>query len=102
VEMSGLMLTTSNRQHLRTWLVIGATITNVAMNMYTIRGSVSLVQHLSHFVTNAILGCAFILFSRNAFLEKWTSLERLLPFAFLVASAVGIYSHLAGAGWVLR
>jgi len=96
VEMSGLMLTTSNRQHLRTWLVIGATITNVAMNMYTIPRFGVIGAASVSFVTNAILGCAFILFSRNAFLEKWTSLERLLPFALLgLASAVGIYSHLA-------
>ena len=69
LETYALMLTTSNRQHVRMYSVIFASILNVVLNYYAIPNYGALGAAIVSLITNVIVGIIYIFFTRSLFYE---------------------------------
>jgi O-antigen/teichoic acid export membrane protein len=86
VDVYGIMMTTSQRQTVRMYIVIAGTVLNLALNAYMIPRYGPWGAALVSFVTNVMVGAAYIIGSRQSFL-RWTC-DPLYVLSFCVSLAI--------------
>jgi O-antigen/teichoic acid export membrane protein len=94
VDVYGLMMTTSQRQIIRMYIVIAGTVTNLALNAYMIPRYGPWGAALVSLVTNILVGVAYIIGSRQSFL-RWTG-DPLYVLSFCISLGIAIL------GWNFR
>ncbi|MGK9368119.1 oligosaccharide flippase family protein [Melioribacter sp. Ez-97] len=83
IEPLGLLLTTSNKQHIRAYTVLFVTIISIAMNIVLIQKYGVLGVVLTGFVTNSIILITYIFFSYEI-CQKWYVNTKFVYFIFSV------------------
>jgi len=88
-EATGLMLTSSNRQHIRLWIAFGAVLINLAFNAWAIPRFGATGAAVVSLLTNFLAGCGFIVAARTEVLRWILSVQTSLPvIAALLLGAV--------------
>jgi O-antigen/teichoic acid export membrane protein len=94
VDVYGLMMTTSQRQTVRMYIVMAGTLINLALNVYMIPRYGPWGAALVSFVTNILVGVGYVIGSRQPFL-RWTG-DPLYVISFCISLGIAIL------GWNFR
>lgn len=79
VETFALMLTTSRRQQVRMWIVVGGTIINFGMNIFFIPRFGPYGAALVSLITNIIVGIGYIIAARSSLTQWMLNVRSLIP-----------------------
>ena len=88
VDAYGIMITTAQRQSVRMYIVVAATVVNLALNAYMIPRYGPWGAAVVSLITNVLVGTGFILGSRQSFF-RWTG-DPLYLAASGIALGIGV------------
>jgi O-antigen/teichoic acid export membrane protein len=100
VDVYGLMMTTSQRQKVRMYIVIAGTVINFALNAYMIPRYGPWGAALVSIITNALVGAATIIGSRQPFLHWTGDLRYVLSCCITLGSAVLAWNFREVSVWL--
>lgn len=84
-EAFSIMLTTSNRQHIRMWAVISAATLNIVLNYYFIKKYGALGASIVSFVSNLFVILVYLYFLRRLFVVWILKYEQLFLYLFSIS-----------------
>lgn len=88
-ETYGLMLTTSNKQKIRMYIVVVGTVINLIINFFLIPFLGALGASITSLVTNIFVGLAYTFFSPNL-LRNWISNMQFLKLTLITVFVITI------------
>jgi O-antigen/teichoic acid export membrane protein len=90
-EASGLMLTSSGRQHIRAWIAFGAVVVNLACNAWAIPRYGATGAAAVSLLTALLVGVSTMVAARTDVLRWFLSAQTGLPVAVAALLSVGIW-----------
>lgn len=92
VEAYALMLTTSQRQKRRLWVVAGATVFNLLLNWYAIPRWGPLGAAVVSLTTNLLVGVGYVAATGRLFYDWFLNIRPLVPLMCAVAIGVALWN----------